>query len=265
MTPPSISPFKPILVRGTALGKADTPAICVPLIGSSHASLLAEVKSLLPQQPDIFEWRADGFEGITSLDAVADVALALRRALGQTPMIFTVRSAREGGAPQRLTESATFGLIRKMAASTLFDFVDIELALSEVPLLSAIHAAQEAGTQVILSSHDFAATPPSAELMNRLQRAKSLGADVAKLAVMPVNPADVLRLMQVTHEARCRFDMPLITMSMGQLGVASRAMGHLFGSSMTFAAGLAASAPGQLPIDEVRKVFEVLRSRTLPR
>lgn len=254
-----------MMARGRRLGDGEVPAVCMPLVGSARTSLLTEIKALLPLQPDVFEWRADHFEDLASLEAVTETALALRRAVGETPLIFTLRSAREGGMPQALDERSALALVQKMACSTLFDFIDLELATDEQSLRPLVSAAQEAGTQVILSSHDFVATPPNAVLHERLRHAKSLGADVAKIAVMPVDSSDVLRLMEVTREARYALDLPLVTMAMGPLGVASRAVGHLFGSSMTFAAGLVASAPGQLSIDELRKIFGIFKSRNPPR
>lgn len=265
MSAQAFATFKPLTARGRGLGDAETPAICMPLIGSSRESLLVELKSLTPLRPDVFEWRADHFEALASLETVTDSALSLRRALGETPLIFTLRAQNEGGASQTLDPSAALQLVKRMAQSTLFDFVDLELAAGGSALRDVIDLAHQAGTQVIVSSHDFSTTPPSDELVDRLRRAKSLGADVAKLAVMPSDPSDVLRLMEVTREARRELDMPLVTMAMGPLGVASRAVGHLFGSSMTFASGLSTSAPGQLSIVGLREIFNILRSKNLPR
>lgn len=47
-------------------------------------------------------------------------------------------------------------------------------------------------------------------------------------------------------------------MSMGKLGRLSRMMGEYFGSCMTFATAKDASAPGQVPLDDLKKVLEVL-------
>jgi 3-dehydroquinate dehydratase-1 len=41
-------------------------------------------------------------------------------------------------------------------------------------------------------------------------------------------------------------------MSMGGFGSVSRMVGGVFGSSVTFAVGKASSAPGQIPIEELR-------------
>ena len=54
-------------------------------------------------------------------------------------------------------------------------------------------------------------------------------------------------------------DVAVATMSRGPLGAVSRLSGAVFGSALTFAtAGGAPSAPGQLPIDRVRAVLDLL-------
>jgi 3-dehydroquinate dehydratase-1 len=112
----------------------------------------------------------------------------------------------------------------------------------------------------VLSFHDFQRTPPLQELLARFRQAKDLGADVGKLAVMPRSKADVLVLLQATLQASEMLDIPVAGMAMGALGAVSRVCGGVFGSALTFAVGQAASAPGQIPIDELRAALAVLRS-----
>jgi 3-dehydroquinate dehydratase-1 len=47
-------------------------------------------------------------------------------------------------------------------------------------------------------------------------------------------------------------------MSMGEQGAVTRLAGGLFGSDITFAVGKASSAPGQIPIAEMRAGMAVL-------
>ena len=47
-------------------------------------------------------------------------------------------------------------------------------------------------------------------------------------------------------------------MSMGRLGVISRVAGELTGSAMTFATNGKASAPGQIPIEEMRQILSIM-------
>lgn len=52
------------------------------------------------------------------------------------------------------------------------------------------------------------------------------------------------------------FVTPVITISMGKLGVASRLCGEVFGSAMTFASAGDSSAPGQISFDVMNLVLD---------
>ena len=109
------------------------------------------------------------------------------------------------------------------------------------------------------SNHDFQRTPSQADLIFRLRKMQDMGADIPKIAVMPRSAGDVLTLLSATEEmARCYADRPIITMSMSSQGVVSRLCGEVFGSSMTFGAVGQVSAPGQIPVDQLRQVLEIL-------
>jgi len=129
-----------------------------------------------------------------------------------------------------------------------------------MPFLEPLmRVAREHDVRVILSFHDFDQTPANEELLGKIDLMCRRGADVAKIAVMPRTAGDVLRLLEITLEARKRFPrLPLCTMSMGRLGILSRIAGFLFGSDMAFAVGQETSAPGQIPIAEARALAETL-------
>ena len=105
--------------------------------------------------------------------------------------------------------------------------------------------------QLVLSFHDFAGTSGVDFLSQRYAQAQALGADVAKVAVMPQAMDDVLTLLAATLHASRKLDIPLIGMSMGGPGAITRLCGWAFGSALTFAVGQSASAPGQLPIGDL--------------
>ena len=90
------------------------------------------------------------------------------------------------------------------------------------------------------------------------------GADVVKLAATPHDAVDVARLLNATACAREILSVPLVTMSMGEQGAVTRVAGGVFGSALTFVlvpgpdGSWTPSAPGQLPIESVRAVHEVL-------
>ena len=106
---------------------------------------------------------------------------------------------------------------------------------------------------------DFVGTPSVQEIRDRLNAMASMGADVAKIAVMPRSPQDVAALLAATAECAETSRVPLIMMSMGPLGAVSRLAGQVFGSCATFATlGDAGSAPGQLPLDDVLSALDLI-------
>ena len=234
------------------------PLVCTPLVGRTGSAVLAELEVVLPKGPDLLEWRLDHFEQIERTEEVLALGRAVRARAGEVPLILTRRSTREGGQPIRLGEAGVLDLYQAACGAGLADYVDQELSSAPADLARARALTREAGVGLIVSFHDFGGTPPEAELVATLRRARQAGADVAKLAVMPRAPEDVLTLLAATQRGRRELDVPLITMAMGALGASSRLVGWTFGSAVSFAVGAAASAPGQLPVEALRRVNEIL-------
>jgi len=90
---------------------------------------------------------------------------------------------------------------------------------------------------------------------------QDMGADIAKIAVMPNSTTDVLTLLIATAEMFERYaDRPLITISMSPRGVITRLTGELFGSAATFGSVDKTSAPGQIPVTELAALLTKLHS-----
>ncbi|MTD26313.1 type I 3-dehydroquinate dehydratase [Erwinia sorbitola] len=237
---------------------AGKPLICVPLIGRTLAAIGEDARQLAEIQADVIEWRADHFESVDDVNAVKAALQQIRAILPQVPLLFTFRSKKEGGEHE-LSDDAYFNLNSEIARSGLVDLIDIELFNEEPRIRALVAQAHSAGVKVIMSNHDFHKTPSKTEIIARLCRMQTLGADLPKIAVMPQSPHDVLVLLDATltmkeEHATC----PLITMSMGKTGVISRLAGEVFGSAMTFGAARQASAPGQIAVQSLREMLNVL-------
>lgn len=139
---------------------------------------------------------------------------------------------------------------------------DLEEARADLRLLADL--AHRAGLDVVASCHDLSGTPEEDETMDLLIDMQDDGADVVKLATTPHDAVDVARLLNATACAREILSVPLVTMSMGEQGAVTRVAGGVFGSALTFVlvpgpdGSWTPSAPGQLPIESVRAVHEVL-------
>ncbi|MEW9053869.1 MAG: type I 3-dehydroquinate dehydratase [Neobacillus sp.] len=250
---------KTISVKGVTIGEG-VPKICVPMVGETVTQLKEEAAFLKTIDLDLVEWRVDFFEHVEEIIIVKEALREIRTILSDVPLIFTFRSAKEGGEKE-ITSSYYFELNQLIAETGLIDVVDIELFNDETEIQSLISKAHSNNVSVIISNHDFDQTPAKEEIIIRLRKAQELGGDIPKIAVMPRNPADVLTLLDATHTMNEQYaDRPIVTMSMAGTGVISRLAGEVFGSAITFGAAKKASAPGQVSVTELRNVLSLIHS-----
>lgn len=246
-----------ILVRDMVIGNG-IPKICIPIVAERQREIFEQAEHLNTISCDMAEWRVDWYEAYRDESALTEVLTGLRDILGDRPVVATFRTAKEGGnAEIGFAEYAKLAL--RIAQSGTVDFVDVEgFSFGEISE-ELIREIQKTGVRVIVSNHDFKKTPPKEELINRLLKMQEMGADIAKIAVMPQSEKDVLTLMTATEEmVREHAMIPIITMSMSGLGGISRIAGEIFGSAVTFASAGHASAPGQLDAGKLKKVLELL-------
>lgn len=245
-------------IRNITIGEG-IPKICVPLVGKSHDEILNGARLLTGVYADLVEWRADWYQDVFSIGKVMEILIELKEILQDRPMLFTFRTKAEGGEKE-LTEEQYVELLQEIATTGLVDLIDIEvLGYSEKAVKAMILAAREANVLVIGSNHDFEKTVSKQELIKKLCKMQELEADILKLAVMPCCKQDALTLMEATIEMKEQYaDRPLVTMSMARDGVISRIAGEIFGSDITFGSVGRASAPGQLPAEELRQVLSIL-------
>jgi 3-dehydroquinate dehydratase-1 len=248
--------ISPLRVRGLDYGGA-TPLFCIPLVPVDLASLEDQAAVAAQFQPDLIEWRADYFREANA-ESLVRAAGVLRRVAGDAAIIFTLRSGHEGGA-QPHSQATRRQLIEAVLRTRTIDILDLELANEKSFLDELMPLALDCGARVLLAMHNFDETPANDVLLGHIRQMRARGADIAKVAVMPKTPHDVLRLLQVTAAARTEHpDLPLAMMSMGALGSVTRVAGFLYGSDMAFAVGKVASAPGQIPIEDARRSTELL-------
>ncbi len=250
--------MKTVKIRELTLGEGQ-PKICVPIVGKTEEEILQEARKIPESTADLAEWRVDWYEETADWEKTETVLRQLREILGEIPLLFTFRSAAEGGE-REISAEAYQNLNQKAAESGLADLIDVEAyfqgGIAEA-LIRKIHAC---GGKVIASNHDFAKTPVGEEIRKRLRHMQEIGADIAKIAVMPQTPGDVLELLCATEQTAGADEtmIPIVTMSMGRLGAFSRISGELTGSAITFGALGKTSAPGQLEAGKLKEMLESL-------
>ncbi|WHP18794.1 type I 3-dehydroquinate dehydratase [Cellulomonas sp. ES6] len=247
----------PVTVRGTTIG-GGRPVVVVPLTAATVEELLAEARTVVAAGPDVVEWRVDHLgRGVVGPTEATVAGRALREALGDLPLLATIRTTAEGGLAA-VADDEYVAIYRAVVAAGVADLVDVEVMRSQEAVAELVALAHAAGVAVVASNHDFDATPPREEIVRRLHLMADRGADVAKIAVMPRDADDVLTLLTATREASTQLAVPLITMSMAATGVASRLVGGVFGSAATFGTVGRASAPGQVEVGALRAVLDLV-------
>ncbi len=250
---------KPVYVKNLEIGDG-FPKICVPVTGKTEEEILKQAADAVKAGADLVEWRADLWEEENRLAHVEEILFALDGVLREKPLLFTVRSSEEGGNLCISTEDQV-ALINRAAASGRVDLADVETMRDPDQMAALVQALHRRDVKVIASSHDFKKTGTRENLIRRLKMLENSGADILKIAVMPENEADVDVLMEAVYEyTRTMTTRPVIAMAMGETGKRSRIEGERFGSAVTFGTVGASSAPGQLPIEELRTKTEAVHS-----
>ncbi|MBN6103962.1 type I 3-dehydroquinate dehydratase [Xanthomonas sp. CFBP 8703] len=244
-------------VRGVRIGEG-APKTIVPITATTADEALAQAARIAANaDTDIAEWRIDYLDNALDGKALARLGPQVARALHGKPLLLTFRTKAEGGA--RPIADADYGTLYATLLQARFaDLLDVEMFRDAAVVQALVAQAHAAGVSVVMSSHDFQRTPDTAEIVARLQRQQALGADVLKIAVMPHDAGDVLKLLDATWQLRRSSDRPLLTMAMGGTGVVSRLSGETFGQAMTFGMLGKASAPGQVEVGRLREVLDTI-------
>lgn len=242
--------MRTVSVKSVVLGEG-IPKIAVPVTEKTAAEAV-RAAAAASVCADLIEFRADHFEDVCDGQALSELLGDIREAV-EVPLLFTLRTAREGGVLDCSADLYQSILIKAIDSGKI-DLIDVELACGNVPAL--VEKAHAAGIPVVLSEHDFGRTPESGRILRDLKAMEELGGDVAKGAFMPESGEDVERILSLTREAAGLLQIPVILIGMGELGRQTRLEGERWGSALTFATVSGkASAPGQIDAGTMRQLL----------
>ncbi|MDR0330557.1 MAG: type I 3-dehydroquinate dehydratase [Chitinispirillales bacterium] len=187
----------------------------------------ARLQAFVGRGVDIFEIRADLFN--KPIDSVIDYIKKIKRSM-HTPLIGTVRETdfNRANRAEWLVSLAKY-----------VDIIDIELGM---PKWRKVVDGIADSAVVMVSEHDFNATPDAAGLGAIVKRAIAQGARIVKIAATAKCPADVTRLLRFTEDC----ETPLVAMAMGDIGKISRVIAPMFGSLFVYGYLRKPLVPGQL-------------------
>lgn len=250
----------PASVRIGALEmSAAEPAVVVALTGPDDSALDRQADAALAVGADLIEWRADLWDrhGEVAFDVLAHRAAALRDRIRPVPLLLTMRTRAEGGEADDEVDLAA--LVAAALDADACDAVDVEIARPTAAAAMAV--ARQAELPVIASFHAVDGPLDEPQIISRLEHMEQAGAQVAKIALAARTAADEAALLHATAVRALTARIPLLTIAMGEQGVASRLLGHRYGSCATFALATqdaAPSAPGQVPLERVRSARALL-------
>ncbi|OPY47409.1 MAG: 3-dehydroquinate dehydratase [Methanoregulaceae archaeon PtaU1.Bin222] len=161
------------------------------------------------------------------------------------PLIFTIRSVREGGL---FTGGHQEWWNTLLPCIPYAKYVDIEDGFK--PLASRLKGK---GISTISSVHTHS-MPDGRTLATLESRLRSFG-DIPKIVVAPETRDDVLSLLSFTHHA----EKPIATSIMGTKFRHARLLLPLFGSSLIYCHCGTAASPGQYHVREWREFCRLLK------
>jgi len=193
------------------------------------------------------------------IDLIADLDLPDLMRAKTGPVLITNRRREEGGGFLGTEEERIFLLCEAIRLKA--EYVDMEAATDTGLARQVLGAAAEQGgqTKIIVSFHDYNATPAMGALRRIWGACREKGGDIVKIVTYARRSEDNLRILSLIPYSRKR-GQDIIAFSMGEEGRISRVMAPLLGSYLTFAAldkGEEA-APGQMTIEEMKQVFSIL-------
>ena len=236
----------------TPRGSANDRRLLPRVVGVIRSRADLDFAIRMRKPPDLFELRLDHLAGF--VDELEKKLSRLRK-----PLIITARHPQEGGA-NKLSVRQRRDLLSRFLPHARY--IDIELR-SAAAIYSLLNVARKKNVRRIISFHDLKGTPNLGRLRARARRAKSLGADIFKVATRTDTPAQLARLLEFTTKKepplsgteRRRTDVGIAVsaMGIGKLGAISRVLLAYRGSALVYGSVVAASdIEGQMSLEQLR-------------
>jgi 3-dehydroquinate dehydratase I len=222
--------------------------ICGSIGAGNKEALEIQIKKALSLGADYVEIRFD-FLKKSDIDAAIKIAEPIK-----SRAVFTLRSANEGGRFEG-NESERIALLERLSLTEPM-LLDIEyLTLKDNDKLADFLLGQR--TPILVSWHDFKYTPSNNQLCNILHQMR-IYSNFAKIVTTAKDTQDAFRVLELYEGIT---GIELIAFAMGELGLISRILCTIVGNApFTYAAVERNTAPGQLDISYLRRLFDKINS-----
>jgi 3-dehydroquinate dehydratase type I len=220
--------------------------ICIPIVETSLDKALRAIKQA-NRVADLIELRIDYL-------SKPDITPLLKDR--QKPFVITNRRKAEGGRYQG--DERRRLIILKEAIDLAIEYIDVEMRSEKSLLLNLL--ANKKNTQVILSFHDIHKTPSPKVLRKLFARMAGLAPDIIKIVTFARSWEDNFSILSLISYAKKK-NQEILAFCMGEKGKMSRIFSPLMGAAWAYASITRGktSAPGQLTVEEMKKIWERLR------
>ena len=222
------------------------PRVCIALGLPDVASLLGHARREAEAGEVFFEFRLD------YLDHPLKGAGAIRGFIEEFPDSIILATCRRHQNHGKFNGSVEEQMaILDLAVDSGAQAVDIEIETAETAPERLNHFRGRA--QLIVSYHNYEATPPMDTVVARMQKVR---ADAYKVVTTARKPSDNVRVLAAAKGLpRDR----MVVLAMGELGFPTRVLSPVFGGAYTYAAPMCAAgtAAGQVSAHSLRHLYHV--------
>jgi 3-dehydroquinate dehydratase type I len=240
--------------------------ISIPIKSSNLEEIESIIHKALNYNPEFIEFRFDYIPNIDDLNKhfIEQIKDILQR---NAYCIFTLRHESEGGKI-KIDDSLRFKII-KILIEAKPDFFDIEMNCNTELLSDIINLCYMEKVNLIFSQHNFESTPmleQAKEIISRFEEKvvkkkidelNILGKSLYKIIFTAHQIEDNLVPLTLCQEFSQDYKK-VISFCMGDMGMLSRLFCIKLGSIMTYASLEEKTAPGQIHIETLQKLYNLL-------
>lgn len=240
--------MKSVTVKNLTIGHA--PVLVCTILEAHVENIFTEVRKSSEVGADLVEIRVD------KLDSNKKVKTVISQV--DMPKIVSCRAKDALGFFEGTEKERAERLMVALKAGA--DIIDIELTMKDDLRKMIIKEAQKRNVPILIGYENLKETPDLNFLTKKAEEIRSLGPDIAKIAVRANSYADMISVLQLTLKCNDIFDIPFTTIAIGKYGSASRPLGCVLGSSMTYCTTKKReeAPPGQLSVEDTRTIIEIL-------
>ncbi|MHA1234798.1 MAG: type I 3-dehydroquinate dehydratase [Promethearchaeota archaeon] len=224
------------------------------------------IESALDKSPDLIEFRFD------YIDEAKFLTHSLLKEIiniipSKIPKIFTFRRKQEGGK-YNLSTNERLDVLRHLI-EVKPDYLDIEINSESKVLKSLIDLAYDNKVKLIFSYHDFekcVTYEKTAEILTKFDEklkhelfmnVDKINGSIFKIISTAQVFEDNIQILNICKKLSQQ-DKKFVSFAMGEVGLLSRILCVKFGSLWTYGSLEEKTAPGQIKIEKIREIHQLL-------